>query len=110
VNLSGIRAGDVNAVQVKITSGGAPFDLTGRTVGAQARKKATDESAALTADVTVTDEPGGIVMLKWPGEDVRALVSGAGRWIGVWDLQVASGTDRVTVVEGAFEANMDVTR
>lgn len=112
LDLKGIRAGDRNLVAVTLTSEGQPLDLTDLTVTAQARKKATDEPAAITASIDVDADPTtGKLSLRWPGDDVRTLLNGAATFDGVWDLQIQSGTnDPVTVVAGSFGAVMDVTR
>jgi hypothetical protein len=110
VNVAGVRAGDTNDMQVTIISGGTPMDLTGVTVSAQARELSTDETPAITATVTVTDAAGGVVVVLWDGDDVRGVLAGAGRWDGVWDLQVDNAGDVTTVAAGTFEAVMDVTR
>lgn len=112
-DITGVRAGDLNEMTVTLTSGGGPLDLTGRTVMAQARAKATDlGTAALTAVVTVVGAAvDGVVRLRWPGDDVRTLLGTKATWTGVWDLQVDNGIDDpVTVVAGSFKAEMDVTR
>jgi hypothetical protein len=82
------------------------------TLTSQVRKKATDvDPPALTAEITVVDAPNGKATLRWPGDDVRALVNGSAKWAGVWDLQVASGPDDpTTVVAGKWSAETDVTR
>jgi hypothetical protein len=110
-DIKGVRAGDLNEMQVTLTAGGNAFDLTGRTVTAQARQKATSASA-LDAVVTVLGDPlDGIVTVRWPGDDVRSLLAGRRVWKGVWDLQVGDGVaDPTTVIAGSFQAEMDVTR
>jgi hypothetical protein len=111
VNITGVRAGDKNQFTLSLTNEGAPLPLTG-TVTAQARKVATDpDPAAITAVVDVIDGPGGVVSVRWPGDEVNAALAGQLTWAGVWDLQVTEGTDDpVTLVAGTFAAVMDVTR
>lgn len=111
VNLTGIRAGDRNLLTCTIRDKDLPVDLTGMVVSAQARKRSTDTGTALTANVTVTDAVAGEVEIRWPGDDVRTLLDGKPTWSGVWDLQMQSPpADPVTVCEGTFDAEMDVTR
>ena len=112
LDLTGIRAGDRNTINVALTSAGAPMDLTGYTISAQARKTPqTADPPAIAADVTVTDAPGGLFTLRWPGDAVRTALADQASWTGVWDLQLDNGTaDPWTVVAGAFTADMDVTR
>ena len=112
VNLAGIRAGDRNLIKITLTTSGTPVDLTGLTLAAQARKKATDpDPAALEAVIEVIDAVTGQIALRWPGADVTALLNGAATWKGVWDLQVVSASeDPQTLVAGSFGAETDVTR
>jgi hypothetical protein len=112
IDIEGVRAGDRNTVTITLHQGGVPLDLTGLTLTSQVRKKATDvDPPALTAEITVVDAPNGKATLRWPGDDVRALVNGSAKWAGVWDLQVASGPDDpTTVVAGKWSAETDVTR
>jgi hypothetical protein len=112
LDLTGVRAGDRNQIQLTLTVAGQPFDLTDTEVTAEARTKSTDEGpATLTAEVTITDATAGTVSLAWPGEEVRTALAGSANWTGVWDLQVASpGTDPLTVVAGKLKAEQDVTK
>lgn len=111
LDLTGIRAGDRNLITMTLTSGGAPMDLTGLTVEAQAR--ATPSTATAITAVTEVLDPAsaGVIQLRWPGDEVRTMLAGKNNWNGVWDLQVgANGEDPVTVVAGGFAAVMDVTK
>jgi hypothetical protein len=110
VDLTGVRAGDRNLVTATITSKGAPVNLTGYTVSAQARKKSVD-TAALAAVVTVDNAALGQISIRWPGDAVTTLLDGKATWNGVWDLQIdQAGSDPLTVAAGKFSAVMDVTR
>lgn len=110
LDITGVRAGDRNLISLTLTSGGAPLDLTGMTVEAQARPTPLAESV-ITAVTEVTDAPGGVFTLRWPGDEVRAMLGTKTSWKGVWDLQVQSvGEDPVTMIAGNFSAVMDVTR
>lgn len=111
VDLTGIRAGDRNLMRVTVTSGGAPWDLTGAAVAAQARLSPTDATAALVATCTITDAANGVVEVQWSGTAVRTLLGSAKAWNGVWDLQVTPfGAEPLTVAAGRFQADLDVTR
>lgn len=110
-NLTGIRAGDRNLITATVTSKGAPIDLTGMTLSAQARAKSTDAAAAMTAEVTVLDAATGQISIRWPGDQVTTALAGAATWKGVWDLQLEqAGQDPLTIVAGGIAAEMDVTR
>lgn len=112
VNITGVRAGDRNTITVRILSGGVPLDLTGMTVSSQVRKAAIDaDPPSIEAECTVTDGPGGVASIHWPGDDVRGVLAGAANWAGVWDVQIAAGAaDPVTIAAGTWQADMDVTR
>jgi hypothetical protein len=110
VDISGVRAGDLNQFQLTILSGGDPVDVTGLSLSATARTKPTDVDG-VDAVITISDGPAGKVMIRWPGEDIRTWLADKAKATGVWDLQMVNGTvDPVTVVAGSFAAEMDVTR
>ena len=110
VDISGIRAGDRNLITMTITSGGAPVNLTGKTVTAQARLTPNDVTM-LSAVVTITDAAAGAISVRWPGPAVSTILGTAAKWTGVWDLQMATPSeDPLTVAAGSFTAEMDVTR
>lgn len=111
MDISGVRAGDRNAIQFTITSGGAPMNLTGYEVTAQARSTPV-APGALDAVIEDRVDVEGSFTLRWPGDEVRTLLGTGLSWNGVWDMQIkATGdTDATTVVAGKFGATMDVTR
>jgi hypothetical protein len=110
VDLTGVRAGDQNALTLTLAAKNAPYNLTGKIVTAQARLTPT-AAEHLDAVVTIVDAPGGTLQLRWPGAAVTAILAGKDTWKGVWDLQIADpGQDAITVVAGSFSAVMDVTR
>ena len=112
LDISGIRAGDENQIEITITKSGVPFPLTGYTVSAQARKAAIDPDPPLiTAECEITDAAGGKVVTTWHGDDVMTLLNGSAQFNGVWDLQIsADGVTNKTIAAGLFNAVMDVTR
>jgi hypothetical protein len=111
VNLTGVRANDRNLMTGTITAKGTPVDLTGFTLTSHAKKKRTDEIPAIVAEITVTDAAAGSFSLRWPGDQVMTTLAGKASWDGEWDLQMDDSlSDPVTVVEGKFNAVMDVTR
>ena len=111
VDLSGVRAGDRNALHIAVTASGAPMDLTGQTVTAQARKSA-DDPASVDGVIENLVASAGTFTLRWPGDAIRALFTPPNvKWEGVWDLQTqATGEDPVTIIAGKFSAELDVTR
>ena len=112
VDITGVRAGDRNQMTITVRLDGSPVDLTGQTVTAQARKTTNaPDPPAVTAVIEVTDAAAGALILRWPGDAVRAVLGTATKWDGVWDMQVqGSSEDPVTVAAGKFAAVSDVTR
>jgi hypothetical protein len=111
VNLTGVRAGDRNLISLTLTSKGTPYDLSGLAISAQARHKATDETPAVTAVITIPPDPTlGELTMAWPGDQVAASLAGKASWQGVWDLQIDDGESVVTLLAGSFTAVLDVTR
>lgn len=110
VDITGVRAGDQNLITMTLTNNGAPMDLTGLILAAQARATPLDPEA-LDAVIVVTDALAGEIALRWPGDEVTTMLAGQTSWKGVWDLQVGDvGNDPVTVAAGKFSAVMDITR
>lgn len=107
-----VYAGDGNAVTWNLIAGGQPWNLTGATVMAHARKVDTDETPAMEAECVVLDEEGGSVRISWDGEtEVRPVLSGTSSWSGVYDIQVVMGAGKPETVHRAkMFAKMDVTR
>ena len=108
-----VYAGDANKELLQFYAADQPWNLTGATITAQARKTASDPTAALTATCTVETASGtGIVSVAWDGEQVRTLLGASEEWTGVWDLQVKETGQTLprTVLRGVFSAVMDVTR
>jgi hypothetical protein len=111
LDVSGIRAGDRNMIELTISYKGTPLNLTGYTLTAQARKTPPDPVVALTAQIAIVDAPNGQITITWPGADVSSLFTGGiDTWAGVWDLQVGSGGNITTIAAGKLQAVLDVTR
>lgn len=113
LDLKGVRAGDKNEVIARLKVYGVPFDLTDYTLEASARVKTTDTGdAPIIAECLVVDDPtGGVVSIKWPGDQIRTVLAGNPEWNGVWDFQVTKAPERpITLLEGKFNAVQDVTR
>src|SRR5215468_2832542 len=109
LDIAGVRAGDRNLFQVTIRSGGAPIDLTGYTITAQARTSPPD-IAHLDAGCDIDPDPTtGRVDIHWPAAAVTTWLAGNITQKGVCDLQLSSGTgDPWTVVAGDFAAELEV--
>lgn len=109
LDISGIRAGDLNQIQLTITAGGRPIDLTGKTLEAQVRRSYTS-TGKLDAVIEVIDQVAGVITLRWPGEEVRTWLGTDTSALGVWDLELTDGTDDpTTIIAGTFHAELDVT-
>jgi hypothetical protein len=105
--LTGVRAGDSKAILVQVNSGGAPANLTGMTITAQARQTAVDpDPPALTGLITPDNLLQGRFFLRWDPDEVRSVLGPDGFWRGVWDCQL----DVTTIVAGPITCESDVTR
>lgn len=111
LDISGVRAGDRNAIRMTLTQDGAPLSLVGAEIAAQARPNPS-APGALDAVIEQRVDAAGQFVLRWPGEEVRLLLGGEESWVGVWDLQIIRppDTEPDTVVAGKFSAMLDVTR
>lgn len=108
-----VYAGDANRELFAVsTSDGAPVNLSGVTLQAQARATAPDTLVAADAVVTPKDLALGQFYVQWDGAQLRALLAGKGQWSGVWDLQMDSGSPGgvETLLAGLFTVTHDVTR
>ena len=108
-----VYVGDENRVPVEVLADGAPVDLTGAAIAAQARTDTkTATPIAVEAVVEEVDLAVGRFDLTWDGEALRTLVGDTGAWLGVWDLQItpAGRTLPDTPLGGRFTASPDVTR
>jgi hypothetical protein len=109
VDITGVRAGDRNEFQITLTSGGTKLNVTGMTFTASARLTKADTDH-LDAVVTIVDGPNGVVLVHWPGDDVRTWLGSQETQTGVWDLEMDDATNEpLTVVAGKFTAELDVT-
>lgn len=106
-----IYQGSTYEHQFQLTSGGAPFDLTGYTARMQIR--ATVDSAttlystdSVTGDITIT-AASGYVDLEIHGDTSSA-------WDftkGVYDIEIVSPTDKpYRIAEGSVKIVPEVTR
>lgn len=111
LDLLRIRAGDRNAFTVRLTDSNGVVNLSDKTIEAQARLTPTDTTIAVSAVISIIDATQGLFEMRWPGEDVRTVLDSSDKWSGVWDLQMAEGSeDPQTLVAGAFTIESDVTR
>jgi hypothetical protein len=109
VDITGVRAGDLNEFQITLLSGGSKMNVTDMTFNASARVTKAD-TGHLDAVVTIVDGPNGIIMVRWPGDAVRTWLGTNVTQKGVWDLELINGTDDpLTVCAGDFSAELDVT-
>jgi hypothetical protein len=109
VDITGVIAGDLNEFQITLQTGGAKLNVTGMTFNASARVTKIDP-VSLDAVVTIVDGPTGVIMVRWPGDDVRDWLGTNVTQKGVWDLEMINGTnDPLTVCAGDFSAELDVT-
>lgn len=87
-----------------------PFDLRGD-VRAQIRQQRTDPTAIAEFEVEMAEAALGIVILRLTGEDTRGLMDGRTKFSGAWDVVwTLSGSEPVTLIQGAVVCDLDVTR
>jgi Rad3-related DNA helicase len=111
VNITGVRAGDLNEFTVVVTQAGQAIDLTGYVPSAHARKLPTDPEPAIVAVVEILDAAAGRMVVRFPGDQVMETLAGQATWAGHWDLQIMAGDeDPITLLAGTLGAVMDVTR
>lgn len=111
LDLSGIRAGDMNQITFTLNRDGTPVNLTDYLIAAEVRKTAIDTVVAITAECQVLDPLLGTFYVAFNGEDVRTALAGGATYDGVWDLEIASSAgDTITIAAGKFQAVSDVTR
>lgn len=97
-------------VTVQDASGNA-MNVTG-TVIAQIRQRRNDSAPILSFAVDLSLSSSGKIMLSLTGAQTASLLSGtADPWRGFWDVQwTASGGQPLTLVQGAVECDLDVSR
>jgi hypothetical protein len=111
VNITGVRANDLNEFTVTVTQSGVPVDLTGYVPASMARREPTDAEPAIVAVVEILDALAGTMAVRFPGDQVFDTLAGQAQWCGYWDLQIQAGDeDPVTLLAGSLVAQMDVTR
>lgn len=117
LNITGLRAGDQNAITMRLSREGVPLRLINEDgsdieVSAHARRRLTDMGdPAMVAEIEYLDRETGQITMRWHGEDVRRVLAGTASWSGVWDLELKQeGGDPLTIVAGKLRATQDVTR
>ncbi len=83
-----------------------PLDLTGATVSAQIRRRATSEEPLAVFIGQVVDPLAGLLRLRLDAEQAARLIGTE----GVWDLQVDVAGTRRTWVAGNVTITPEVTR
>src|SRR5207342_3115774 len=92
VDITGVIAGDLNEFQITLQTGAAKTNVTGTTFNASDRVTKIDPTS-LDAVVSIVDGPNGIIMVRWPGDDVRDWLGTNVTQKGVWDLEMINGTN-----------------
>lgn len=86
------------------------FDLSGASITFTVRTSPSSDTVILTksspGDISVTDTVGGVCILSFVSADTASLTVRK----YVYDLQVTSGSQVLTVAKGVFELTWDVTR
>ena len=112
-----IYGGDGVKLRLTVTTPlGEPMDISG---GIAAQIRTSRPNATIQADfgVDTADSTNGIVMLTLTGDQTADLhtngTAPVERFVGVWDVQWTPEDDAempVTLVQGAVESSLDVTR
>ena len=111
-----LYGGDGVELRIVVTdSDGAALPLTGA-IDAQIRPSRTSNDEAAVFDADLVDAGTGVVYLSLTGAQTGALhgvppQQPVERFTGVWDVQwTPTGAEPVTLVQGAVESHLDVTR
>jgi hypothetical protein len=110
-----LYGGDGVELEINVSNGSvAPFPLTGE-VAAQIRTSRVNPAATADFAVDMSDADNGRVIISLTGEQTAALHGTPNpieKYTGVWDVQWTpdSGRSPVTLVQGAVESSLDVTR
>ena len=110
-----LYGGDGVRLRLIVTnSAGEPINLTG-SLAAQVRSSRTISEIRADFTTTIVDAVNGIVELSLTGDQTAGLhgdpTAPVERFLGVWDIQwTAQDAEPVTILQGAVESNLDVTR
>jgi hypothetical protein len=109
-----LYGGDGVELEINVSNGSiSPLPLTGD-VAAQIRSSRVNPAAIADFAVDLTDADDGVIVVSLTGEQTAALHGDppVERYTGVWDVQWTpeSGRSPVTLVQGAVESSLDVTR
>lgn len=86
-----------------------PVDMTGMTATMSLRRKVTDVTPSLTVSGLITIAEGKIDFTA-SSTETRALANGRRTAKYVFDCQVSDGVNVTTIVGGAINVSLDVTR
>ena len=109
-----IYGGDGVRLKLIVSNGvGDPINLAG-TIAAEIRESRVNPTAKATFAVDITDAAGGIAYISLTGAQTASLHGSPNpleRFTGVWDVQwTPQGDEPVTILQGAVESSLDVTR
>jgi hypothetical protein len=110
-----LYGGDGVELEINVTNGvTGPLPLTGE-VAAQIRTSRVNPAAQADFAVDLSQADVGLIIISLTGAQTAALhgtPNPVERYTGVWDVQWTpdSGRSPVTLVQGAVESNLDVTR
>ena len=95
-------------IDLTLSEGGSPVNLTGYSARAQMRSKKSDASPAASFTCTVTDATGGVIKMSLPNATSSSL--SAGRYY--YDLEIYTASDAIVkrLLEGEVTVDREVTR
>ena len=109
-----LYGGDGVQLQLIVSNGaGQPINLTG-TLKAEIRESRVNPAIKATFTTDITDAANGVALVSLTGAQTASLHGSPNpieKFSGVWDLQwTPQGSEPVTILQGAVESNLDVTR
>jgi hypothetical protein len=109
-----LYGGDGVELRITVNDAGGAVPLTG-TVDAQIRASRVNPAKLADFAADLSQSASGIVILSLTGAQTAALHGLPGtpaeRFTGVWDVQwTPTGEEPITLLQGAVESNLDVTR
>ena len=105
------RQGDTYLRVFSWSIGGTPVNLTGRTARMEVRTKPSADSVVLNATPYITlGGTAGTVQINIPANVLADIAPRTGSKFYVYDLEIVTGSNVVTLLAGRFHVAPEVTR